>query len=345
MRARSLLLLIFLVASVLSQASVTLNQVDSFQDGTTMFWSGGSSPTNVATGGPAGPGDRYLQITSTGSNLATFNLSRWDGNYPSIGIDRVEADVRNTGSNPLVIRLVLFSVSGDRWSSNTGVTLPAGSGWVHVGFNLAEANFTRTLGSGTWGAAISGVERAMFRHEPTISANGTPVVGQLGLDNISAFSQVTPVGPATFTILSGIPGGGGLGELLESDNQYRIVRQNPIRARQDPAVAADFSATVPPSAFSSIEFRLEAGTNAIPANGLTQKIELFNFTTNTFVVVDSRAASGPDATTLVSLTGNPNDFIGSNRTVQGRVSYFDPGTLLTRAWGVNFDWIQWKLIR
>lgn len=33
--------------------AITLGQVDDFQDGTTEGWSGGASPTNVATGGPA----------------------------------------------------------------------------------------------------------------------------------------------------------------------------------------------------------------------------------------------------------------------------------------------------
>lgn len=345
MRYRLSFILPVLVASALGQATISLDQIDTFQDGTTMSWAGGSSPVNIASGGPNGAGDRYLQITSTGGNMATFNLTRWDGDYQLIGVDRVEADLRNTGATPLTIRLVLFSASGDRWSSNSAVTLPAGSNWVHVGFNLAESNFTRTLGSGTWASAISGIERAMFRHEPTISANGSPVVGQLGLDNISAFAQVTEAGPSAFTVLSGIPVGGGLAELLASDNQYRIVRQNPIRARQDPAVAADFSAQAPRGSFSTIEFRLEAGTNAIPAAGVTQRIELFNFVTNTFVVVDTRPASGPDTVATATLPGNPNDFIGSGRMFHGRVFYFDPGTLLTRTWVVNFDWIQWKLIR
>lgn len=334
-----------LLTCALSPAAIVLNQVDTFQDGTTMSWAGGSSPTNIGSGGPGGTGDKYLQITSAGSNLATNNLVRWDGNYQGLGIDRVEADLRNTGANSLTIRLVLFSLSGDRWSSNASITLPAGSNWTHVSFNLAEANFTHTLGSGTWAGVITSVERAMFRHEPTISANGTPVVGQLGLDNISAFSQVSAAAPTAFTILSGFQVGGGLAELAASDNQYRIVRQNPIRSRLDPAVAADFTAPVPPGAFSTVEFRLEAGTNALPAASVTQRIELFNFATNAFVAVDTRPTSGPDATALVTVPGNPNDFISSSRLVHGRVLYFDPGTLLTRAWNINFDWIQWTLIR
>lgn len=344
MRARHILSCLSLSLVAFCTATVTLNQVDTFQTGTTQSWGGGSSPTNIPTGGPAGAADRYLQITSTGSNLATHNQT-WNGDYISLGIDRIEVDLKNTGANPLTIRLVLFSTLGDRWSSNAAVVLPANSSWTHVAFDIAQANFTHTLGSGTWSDVITGVERAMFRHEPTISPNGTAVVGQLGLDNISAFAKTTPIGPTAFTVLSGVHVSGGLSELQASDNAYRVVRQNAVRSRQDPAVQADFSAFVPPGAFTTIEFRLEAATNAVPAGNLSQKIELFNFATNTFVTVDTRPMTGPDLLTVVTLPGNPNDFIGSGRQVHGKVSYFDPGTIVTRSWGVNFDWLQWKLIR
>ncbi len=345
MRARHLISCLALSLAAFCPAVVTLNQIDTFQTGTTQSWGGGSSPTNVPSGGPAGAVDRYLQITSTGSNLATFNLTTWNGSYQGIGVDRVEIDLKNTGANPLTIRLVLFSTLGDRWSSNASVTLPANSNWMHFAFDIAQADFTHTQGTGTWNDVITGVERAMFRHEPTISPNGTAIVGQLGLDNIAAFAKTTPIGPSAFTVLSGVHISGGLPELQASDNAYQVVRQNAIRSRQDPAVQTDFSAFVPPGAFSTIEFRIEAGTNAVPAGNLTQKIELFNFVSNTFVTVDTRPMAGPDLLTVVTLPGNPNDFISSGRQFHGKVSYFDPGTIVTRSWGVNFDWIQWKVVR
>src|SRR5688572_20409255 len=64
--------LAFFLVSWLAAApalGITGGQVDDFQDGTTQGWSGMSAPTNVATGGPDGTGDRYLQISS-----ATFHL-------------------------------------------------------------------------------------------------------------------------------------------------------------------------------------------------------------------------------------------------------------------------------
>ena len=46
-----------LAASPQLARAITANQVDDFQSGTLQNWSGGSNPTNIATGGPAGTGD------------------------------------------------------------------------------------------------------------------------------------------------------------------------------------------------------------------------------------------------------------------------------------------------
>lgn len=167
---------------------VALNQHDTFQDTTTMSWSGGSSPTNVANGGPQGTGDRYLQISSTGGKLATFNIDRWSGNFPTAGVARMEADLRNFGATDLTIRLVLFGVNGDRWSSNTSFVLPSGSTWTHAGYDLQAANFTQTVGSGTFADTLSNVDRIMFRHETVISSGGSFVAGILGIDNVAGIT-------------------------------------------------------------------------------------------------------------------------------------------------------------
>jgi hypothetical protein len=173
---------------------ITLGQIDNFQDGTVMGWIG-AAPTNIANGGPLGAGDRYLQITSTGgsgpgSNLATYNQIRWSGNFSAAGVTSIEADLRNTGNTDLVMRLVLFGANFDRWTSTAGVSLPAGGGWTHVSFSLAPGAMTQVLGSSSYSATLTAVERMMFRHDPAPpSATGSPIAGQLGIDNIRAVPE------------------------------------------------------------------------------------------------------------------------------------------------------------
>lgn len=187
MRFRFLTASVTLLTASLGMSQVTLNQVDTFQDGTTMDWSGGSSPTNIASGGPQGASDRYLQISATGGKLATYNITRWNGNYVSAGVTRIEADLKNLGTTDLVIRLVLFGPDTvSRWSSNSVVMLPANGAWAHVGFDLKESDFIRTLGTQTWSQTMVTMDRIMFRHEPVVSSGGSVTTGILGIDNVSA---------------------------------------------------------------------------------------------------------------------------------------------------------------
>ena len=250
---RILPVLIVAAASAAGSAQVVLNQTDTFQDGTVMSWTGGANPVNVSTGGPAGAGDRYLQISSVASNLATYNLSQWSGNFTAAGVNRIEADLRNPGATQLDIRLVLMASTFERWSSNSAAVLPPGSPWTHVTWDLAESNFVHTQGTGTWTALMGAVNRMMFRHEPTPSSGGTPVTGTLGIDNVAGYALLSNVFPDSYTIGFGTYQSGGLADLLTSNNSYLYVWQYPFRSRLDPAVRIEFGAAAPPGSFSNLE--------------------------------------------------------------------------------------------
>ena len=82
------------VLVVCSASAVVVGQIDDFQDGTTANWSNGEiigtvPVTNVPTGGPAGAGDHYIQLTSDGSGsggkLTAFNRDQWLGDYLAAG--------------------------------------------------------------------------------------------------------------------------------------------------------------------------------------------------------------------------------------------------------------------
>src|SRR4029453_3320693 len=104
---------------------VTIGQVDNFEDGTTQNWvinllgmgspPPSTLPTNVPTGGPAGAGDNYLRLTSTGipetagSRLVAVQYQhQWAGNYIAAGITAITMDVNNLGDTDHYLR-VLFA--------------------------------------------------------------------------------------------------------------------------------------------------------------------------------------------------------------------------------------------
>lgn len=327
-------------------AQVALNQTDTFQDGTTMSWGGGSSPSNVPTGGPLGTGDKYLQISSTSSSLATFNITRWHGDYLAAGVDRIEADLHNTGPNPLTIRLVLFGTSGDRWSSNTSFSLPVGSAWTHVTFDLVASNFTRTVGTGTFAADMASMDRIMFRHEPTITTGGTPVTGQLGIDNVAGYARVSALSANAINLVIGGPTTGGIPELLSSDNTYFLINPSFTHVRTDPDIRCEFSTVAPPGSFSSVQLTLESSTSALPATAINQKVELFSYPNNAWVSVDSRQATATDATINITLPSNVNQFVDqSTGQMKARVNYKITGNLLSTSWSVKLDYLRWVLNR
>lgn len=87
MKTKLLLLGLFFTYTF-SFAQVTAGQVDDFEDGTVQGWMEGAispnPPTNIATGGPAGAGDNFLQNISVipvsgtvGRRMAMFNTAQW----------------------------------------------------------------------------------------------------------------------------------------------------------------------------------------------------------------------------------------------------------------------------
>ena len=83
----------------LNQAkAISTGQTDTFQNGTLSNWlTGGTQPTNVATGGPLGSGDGFMELTADGSGsnsrLTVLNRTQWTGNYIAAGVNEIDSKV------------------------------------------------------------------------------------------------------------------------------------------------------------------------------------------------------------------------------------------------------------
>lgn len=181
--------------------AITLGQVDDFQDGTTQGWGGGSTPTNVADGGPDGAGDRYLQVSSTDFHLGTNNLLQWAGDYLAEDVEELVFHLNNFGPDPVALRVSLIGADGTTFTSTDEAVLAAGSGWVSASFGLSEAELTRTQGAGTLDQTLAAVTVLLLRHDPDpISPPGEAnfVTGVLGIDNVTTLPEPDlPLGLAT----------------------------------------------------------------------------------------------------------------------------------------------------
>lgn len=197
---RTLCFLIAALGLVFTRQSsaIVFEQVDTFQDGTTMGWAKGPAsqdpPSNVASGGPAGAGDRFLQNISNGgagadSRMVVFNQAQWKGDYNAAGIHHITAHLANLGSTTLHMRIALRGGTGGNTSfaSSAPAVLPPDGVWRLVTFDLTPGALASINGSDTLAVVLSSVVELRILS----AANGPAFIGDtiaatLGTDNVAA---------------------------------------------------------------------------------------------------------------------------------------------------------------
>ncbi|MCZ6682263.1 MAG: PEP-CTERM sorting domain-containing protein [Planctomycetota bacterium] len=205
MRGISLtLILVIFALPTAANAFIIPGQIDDFQDGTLQTWGGNAAPINIATGGPAGAGDRYLQLTSApppgpGPKLGASNFVQWTGDYIAAGVTSIEADVINTSTFDLELRVIFPLGFGGDFTSTVATVIPNDGAWHSVSFGVAPADLTNVGGANNVLDTLQNVGVFVIRHQPGAPAGvgGSPnVTGSMGLDNIRAVPE-----PATLSML------------------------------------------------------------------------------------------------------------------------------------------------
>jgi hypothetical protein len=216
----SLLVVGLLNVPVALAAQITVGHSDTFEDGTTQGWVtsllGSPNPTppvNVPTGGPAGAGDHFLQLTSLGSEGPGSRLvvnnpgGNWTGNYLTSGVGGISMDLNNLGSTDLFIRIGFENPTvgppTDIAFTNTAFFLPAGGGWMHASFSFGD--LVPLIGDVDAALANTTVFRIYNSEAPNFPNPEFPipaVVATLGIDNITATPDLTAVPePASLALL------------------------------------------------------------------------------------------------------------------------------------------------
>ncbi|NLF37925.1 hypothetical protein GX586_00675 [bacterium] len=183
------------VLLALSSVAVTLDQVDDFEDGTTMGWSEGvaspNPPVNVASGGPAGTNDNYLGNTSSGtfgagSRMVMFNTAQWAGNYATAGVALLTADMANLGGATLHMRIAIEG-AGTRYGSTLPVVISNDSAWHAVSLPVDEAGLSVVEGAQPLAVVLSNVtELRILSSQGGPAWLGDSIAGVLGMDNLAA---------------------------------------------------------------------------------------------------------------------------------------------------------------
>ena len=179
--------------------AITVGTVDTFSGSLDNWQKGQGDPTYLSVvpdGGPAGAGDSYMQSVADGagsfSRLTVFNVSQWDSNYITDGVTSIRMDLLNSGSSALQIRLGLRDGAGRElgYISSTPYVLGVGTGWQTAEFLVTEEALTTVGQIDNFSSFLSsGFALRILHATSTASLSGDPVVGTLGVDNVTAVPE------------------------------------------------------------------------------------------------------------------------------------------------------------
>lgn len=162
--------------------AVDLNVTEDFENQSIGGWLGGGGGTILADASPVG-GNYVIKVTS-GPKLGMKNeTAGYTGDYLAAGVTGVEAWFKNTSTQTLHLRMVLFS-RVDRWTSREALVLAPGSGWVRHTFSVAESSLLHVQGTKSYAASLASMNRLMFRHDPVGAATVPSITATMSVDNI-----------------------------------------------------------------------------------------------------------------------------------------------------------------
>ena len=147
------------------------------------------------------------------------------------------------------------------------------------------------------------------------------------------------VAPTALSVYRGILISGGLSELSQSDDNRLIASGGPTLNTKESPITLRLDATAPSQTAASLRFYLEAQAST---PGLTQVLELWDYTASAWVQIDARPATWNLDTRTAFLVSNPNNFIQSGtRAMRAQVRYYQNGPTLTFPWRARIDQAVW----
>ncbi|MCC6403788.1 MAG: hypothetical protein IT207_07240 [Fimbriimonadaceae bacterium] len=174
--------------------------------------------------------------------------------------------------------------------------------------------------------------------------NGTPNEANFLLTAaIGQSGTLETIRPVTYQWFRGQHVGGNVGSLHFSDdnrlqgNKGIVINQNeaPIQL-----VTEGFAST---NVINSMSFNLESMATSV---GLQQTVELFNFVSGQYVLLDTRNAPTTDTTISVNVPSNPGQYVESGtNVVRAQVTYKAIGPTSISNWGCRVDMGTWDIIK
>ncbi len=245
----------------------------------------------------------------TGDNTGTLDLADLDGD------GRLDAIKSSFGGQDVSV-----------WKGNGDGTFQPETRYG-VGWNVYDIEVGDFDGDGVMDvAAICQVDNGMWWYPGVVILKGV--------------SPTSDVLPTQFTVTRGAQTSGGLTDLFFSDDSYLNVEARRPTEVAAASVEIEVEGVSPTENPSTLKFVLEAGQSGTP---VLQRIELFNFQTNQWEMLDERTAPFADTTVTVVVAGNASRFVqAGTRLMRARIGYHDRGVTFV-SWGARYDLTKWEV--
>ena len=247
-------------------------------------------------------------------------------------------------------------ISYYRWYANDVGNAPASDIFVVDISNDGGATWTNLETVGPAGNEVSGgwffkrflirdvitpTDQMRLRFNASDLGDGSVVeaaVDGIKIEIIECNPTVT-VSPSSYAFTSGLQSSGSLQSLLESDDDRVIGRKS--GSQVSGGVDIEFLGTSNTDSPSQLDLTFEAST--LTRRNVTQSIDLFNYDSDSWELVDTRNASrGGDQSIVISPSGDLSRFVQPGTlNVEARVRF--SGVVNRQTYTTRVDQVQWTI--
>ena len=308
-------------------------------------------------------------------NVQTSGTQRW-GDYSATHVDPVDRMTMWTfqewcnATNSWAVRVVELKAPTPATITTLtpssilqGQTLNivvAGSSTSGSGFywNPDTYSWSRNIAAAFSGSGVT-VNSIVFNSPTQITLNVTASAGaatgardltvtnpDLQLNTKVSALTVNAGGPATITpatavINPGLLDGGGVADLWTSNNVYMIGKRNLAQDELGSPITLTVTGTSPVAVPTAMQFRVESRASV---TGIQQAMDLWDWTTSTWVTIDTRFVGVTDGVVTISAPGGLARFVQTGtRALRARVRMDEIAADTLEAWRTHFDQVVWLI--
>ncbi|MGI8924240.1 MAG: SBBP repeat-containing protein, partial [Fimbriimonadales bacterium] len=233
----------------------------------------------------------------------------------------------------------------------------AGNGNVYVtGQSMGSANFDyATVKYNKAGQLQHAIRYQLYGEALGLAiavscAGNAHVTGHVEASTIDYLSilytqPVSNVAVTSVTVVRGTYESGDVNSLLTSNDQYLVYKPGPVFVSGEYPIQLVMNGTSPQELPNPNElcFTLEAHTSQ---PNITQKIELYDWQSASYVIVDERIATTADSVVHAHATYDATRFVqAGTRAVRTKVSYKQVGTIFVYPWFARIDFAGWHVLQ